>query len=441
MGRYQAINEGPLVEEVNDMANEIKIITLRDEIFDLWSEFITLNSTGGLMDPDTLEPFNVAKKFKRGAQNELKREFFRHLGHFKDGDLHALVLHLLNRTPHRELPYPKVSLRQPSGVHSGLHVCSEWVERRKKKRVIMEEIMSIDPSLSFFTNDGEKDVEAWRKWKTNRKFSSATWNILFGKLQKEFFTTRLTNKGIFKRAKDLTKEFPQVLSFFQTFFHHKNNVSERVGPVQLRDMDMTTFSIDPKSWRYKDEEKLQFGLVDLRDVIIGYKGSFPGEEPAIFSFFRAILDLDCPLFADPPVWLWIASTDEMATDIVDFVKANILQFEYMKCTYTPSKAERIYDSIPRLAEKHVVQMIFLFKKDNDHAKNVREKVKSFYQALDIPYYISPKKFDECKWRISDSELRMEFYFEILNVFTEPGDAVLGVLTGTKFMLACQVCFL
>ena len=113
------------------MANEIKIITLPDEIFNLWSEFITLNSIGGLMDPDSLEPFNVAKKFKRGPQNELKREFFRHLGHLKDGDLHALVVHLLNRTPHRESPFPKVSLRQPSGVYSGLRVCSEWVDRRK----------------------------------------------------------------------------------------------------------------------------------------------------------------------------------------------------------------------------------------------------------------------------------------------------------------------
>ncbi|HYP43519.1 MAG TPA: hypothetical protein VEQ18_05805 [Candidatus Nitrosocosmicus sp.] len=104
----------------------------------------------------------MAKKFKRGSQNELKREFFRHLGNLTDGDLHALVVHLLNRTPHRELPYPKVSFRQPSGVYSERHVWKEWIDRRKKKKVIMEEIMS------FFTEDGKKDVVAWRNWISKR---------------------------------------------------------------------------------------------------------------------------------------------------------------------------------------------------------------------------------------------------------------------------------
>ncbi|HYP43520.1 MAG TPA: hypothetical protein VEQ18_05810 [Candidatus Nitrosocosmicus sp.] len=109
--------------------------------------------------------------------------------------------------------------------------------------------------------------------------------MLFDLIEKEFWTTRLTKKGMFKVAKDLMEEHPQVFPFLQTFFHHKNNLPRTIEHVYFREMEMTTFSIDPKSWRFKDEEKLTFGLVDMRDVITSPKCSFPSEEPPPFFFF------------------------------------------------------------------------------------------------------------------------------------------------------------
>ena len=45
-------------EEALDIHNEIKIITASQETFDLWSELISSQSHGELMNPETMAKFN-----------------------------------------------------------------------------------------------------------------------------------------------------------------------------------------------------------------------------------------------------------------------------------------------------------------------------------------------------------------------------------------------
>jgi hypothetical protein len=56
------------------------------------------------------------------------------------------------------------------------------------------------------------------------------------------------------------------------------------------------------------------------------------------------------------------------------------------------------------------------------------------------YYLDPSKNTEAKWRIEASELRMEFYLEILHAFAKREENVLGLYSGAKFMLAAKVYF-
>ncbi len=65
--------------------NEIQIITLPDELWRHWQAFLTKYTTSELIDPFTFAQFKDIKGFKIKTMS-LKREFFKHCGHFTDND-------------------------------------------------------------------------------------------------------------------------------------------------------------------------------------------------------------------------------------------------------------------------------------------------------------------------------------------------------------------
>ena len=54
------------------------------------------------------------------------------------------------------------------------------------------------------------------------------------------------------------------------------------------------------------------------------------------------------------------------------------------------------------------------------------------------YYTDPSKNNEGKWRLRLTELKMEFYLNILQDFAAASENILAVFTGRKFMLAAKV---
>jgi hypothetical protein len=166
------------VRGISDLKNEVKIITSPDETFELWKEFLEKHSTGGLINPDTLARFNQAKNFKVTKNLSLAREFFKHLGHFTDDDLKVFIQHLLGKTLDRTCPYPKVTVYKTSKLHRMHYSAVEWMERRKKKLIVLQELDELDGSLEFITTEGTMDNEKWRTWKQLHNISTASWNVL-----------------------------------------------------------------------------------------------------------------------------------------------------------------------------------------------------------------------------------------------------------------------
>ena len=74
--------------------------------------------------------------------------------------------------------YPKVIVHKTTLVHASHHTGHEWVGRRKRKRVVMEELVELQPDLKFIKADGSVDGDEWRKWKLDLRVSSGTYNIL-----------------------------------------------------------------------------------------------------------------------------------------------------------------------------------------------------------------------------------------------------------------------
>jgi hypothetical protein len=166
VSRFQSINpdkDGSSIRGIYDLKNEVKIITSPDKTFELWKEFLEKHYTSGLINPDTRVRFNQAKNFKVTKNFTLAHEFFKHLGHFTDKDLKVFVQDLLKKTPGWSFSYSKVIVHKTSKVHTSHYSAAEWVERRKKKMIVLQEFDALDGMLEFTKADGAMNNDKWRE--------------------------------------------------------------------------------------------------------------------------------------------------------------------------------------------------------------------------------------------------------------------------------------
>jgi len=82
----------------------------------------------------------------------------------------------------------------------------------------------------------------------------------------------------------------------------------------------------------------------------------------------------------------------------------------------------------------------LLKKDEEGKPKHLDARKRSYSTEEILYYKEFQKNTEAKYRIHPSELRMEFYINLLESFCIMRENVIGVYTGSKFMIAAKVSF-
>jgi hypothetical protein len=188
------------VRGISDLKNEVKITTSPDKIFELWKEFLDKHSNGGLINRDTGVRFNQVMNFKVTKNFTLAWEFFKHLGHFMDEDLKVFVQHLLGKTPGQLYSYPKVTVHKTSKVHSSHYSAAEWVERKKKKMIVLQEFDALDGILEFTKADGTVNNKKWREWKKTHAVSIATWSVLLYVIPTAYFAKRVMNKGKLKPA-------------------------------------------------------------------------------------------------------------------------------------------------------------------------------------------------------------------------------------------------
>ena len=133
------------------------MMTVEDVHFSMWKEFIKKHHRGELINPDTSDMYKEKAPFTLSSKFQFTQEFFKHFGHFTDLDFLVYVQYLLGRTPGRQSSYPKVTMHKPALLHASHNTRHEWVERRKQKQVVMEELMELQPNLKFIKSDGSVD--------------------------------------------------------------------------------------------------------------------------------------------------------------------------------------------------------------------------------------------------------------------------------------------
>ena len=102
------------------------------------------------------------------------QEFFKHLGHFIDEDPIVFVQHLLGRTPSRSYSYLKVTVHKTLKLHNFHYSTVEWIEHRKKKMIVLQELDALDGTLQFMKADGTVNNKKCREWKKTHTLSIAT---------------------------------------------------------------------------------------------------------------------------------------------------------------------------------------------------------------------------------------------------------------------------
>jgi hypothetical protein len=147
--------------------------------------------------------------------------------------------------------------------------------------------------------------------------------------------------------------------------------------------------------------------------------------------------MKAPSISMPAMWLWIVNMENMLAQAAKCARESFTNYSIRESKYILAKNERLYDGTARKQSPDVF-FLFLVKKGDREAEGLRGKILLEYHAPDIPYYLEAGKYQELKYGLSSSELRMEFYLDLLYDFCRPGDRFLGIYIGSKCLVAMKV---
>ena len=91
-------------------------------------------------------------------------------------------------------------MHKTSKMHNSDYSAAEWVECRKEKMIVLQELDALDGMLEFIKVDDVVNNRKWKEWKKTHAISIATWSILLCVISVAYFAKRLTNKGKLKCA-------------------------------------------------------------------------------------------------------------------------------------------------------------------------------------------------------------------------------------------------
>ena len=418
-----------------DLHNEIKIITSSEEVFSLWSELISKYSQGNLVDPETCEKMKLNSRWIPQKDGILNREFFKWLGNCDEEDHRKLCLHLLHRSgPKRTLRYPKVTIKQTSKVLKDCYSAREWLERRKRKALVKKELHKLNPSLGLLDKAGCLQEDRWKQFKVDYNVTRASMRVLLEAPGEDYFVAA---KAVSNKNKSIEELSPYAKQFFKAFLLQRADFVKLAGRAYFRAYDATNNRIGSwpvNSWELTSEN-LKLAVLDFRRMpCFAAKESSTFQDPYFQQFMLMFMQSNCPNINEPPNWLWICGDKETELAIHNLSGHDMLTAKYVRkfSTYIPAKFERLED-LPATHRnaRAPISLMFLIR----HVDKDRINIPEEFAAPNTSVYTKPRKYQELEYRDQPSELRMEFYLQLLDLFCRPGDTIYSVFSGTKVLCA------
>jgi hypothetical protein len=301
---------------------------------------------------------------------------------------------------------------------------------------VLQEFDALDGTLEFTRADGAVNNEKWKEWKKTHAVWVTTWSVLLYVIPAAYFAKHLTNEGKLKRACEFQEKFPEELHFLRNFLRLKNNFRVSDGSAMFRTLKRDSLEFG-RDWTYQLGKRLSFALLNLRDTP-GHSVREDHIKNLHFSLlFALLLSMKTPSISKLAMWLWIVNSANRLAQAVEYARESFTNYTIRESKYIPAKNKRLYDGSARKQSPDVF-LLFLVKDGDTEEDGLRRKIFSEYRALDIPYYLEAGKYQELKYRLSSSELRMEFYLDLLFDLCRPGDRFLGVYSGSKCLVAAKV---
>ena len=144
-----------------------------------------------------------------------------------------------------------------------------------------------------------------------------------------------------------------------------------------------------------------------------------------------------PSILKPAMWLWIVNLANWLAQVAEYARESFMNYTIRESKYIPAKNERLYDGSAQKQSPNVF-LLFLVKNGDIEVDGLRRKILSKYLIPDIPYYLEAGKYQELKYRLSSSELHMEFYLDLLFDFCRPRDWFLSMYSGSKCLKVAKV---
>jgi hypothetical protein len=284
------------------------------------------------------------------------------------------------------------------------YLATEWVEHRKKKLIILQELDEFDGSLEFITAEGTVDNKKWRTWKQLHNVSTTSWNVLLSHILATYFAKRLTNEGKLKCACEFQEKFPEVLHFLRKFLRLKTRFRVSGGSAKFQVLNSESMEFGAP-WAYSSNKRMSLALMDLRDTP-GHSVADDYTKQTHFGPLLATLrGLRNPSILTPAIWIWIVNSANWLVQAREYATQTLRNYTIVEAKYIPAKNERLYDLTIHKQSPDVFLM-FLVKTGDVEAEGLKAKIRSEYRAPDIPHYTDNKKCSELKYRLSASEVHM-----------------------------------
>ena len=202
-----------------------------------------------------------------------------------------------------------------------------------------------------------------------------------------------------------------------------------------------TFGSWPSDVFRLTSEALTFGIIDFR-FLPTYKTrhNYTLENPFFMEFFKMIDDYGQPHFEDVRHWLFICGDDEDFAQVLTWVERNTLSGrKRVHSEYLPAPNERLGGHPPksRIAMEPV-KLLFLIDDNELENDGSTPEPLSQYATPDHPLYKDNRKFNERRYAMYPSELRMEFYLQVFRTFSTTWGVVYQLYGGTKSLMASAI---
>jgi hypothetical protein len=223
---------------------------------------------------------------------------------------------------------------------------------------------------------------------------------------------------------------PYTKQFFKVFLKQKKQFWKPTGRAYFRPFSAMNTKLGP--WPENSWETVAHILV------LGIFRSIPNfmqvnkttaQKPYFEEFMGALQRQSQPAMTKPPIWLWICRLKEAEVHVSIYTYKTMFKhlYDIEYSDYWPASNERLEDRAAnnRLA-RGTVFLIFLVWKSYRASKRDPIVIPKAFVAPQTSIYSKPRKYNELKYRIDTSELRMEFYLRVLKMFCKPSDNMFSV---------------